>query len=82
MKLLMMTVAALSLYAIAAIALIYPKRFQDIALRYSQRMVWWPTNDWMKTPSYILSVRLSGAIALLMGSAILWTVILLSSGNG
>ena len=57
------------------IALIWPKRIQTWALAYFNegpgRAQWNPLRDWMRTSSYVVSLRIVGVLSIAAGCLVL-----------
>jgi hypothetical protein len=63
--------ASLLLLAMSAMCIARPRSIQKYAIR-TMSQSWWPSQEWVKTPAYILSLRICGVIALIMGLLLLW----------
>jgi len=65
-------------FGIGAVALVWPERIQDWVLRYfegTQGLAKWnPLLNWMRTPSYIVSLRVVGTLSVGAGCLILLAV--------
>ena len=65
--------SSLLLVIIGAMCIARPLIIQKYAVRtMCQR--WWPSQEWVTTPAFILSLRICGAIALILGILLLWIV--------
>jgi hypothetical protein len=73
MKPLLLAGASFLLLVIGAACIARPRSIQKYATRtMSQR--WWPSQKWAISSAYILSLRMCGVIALIMGLLLLWFV--------
>jgi len=65
--------ASVLLLAIGAMCIARPHSIQKYAVK-AIHIRWWPSQKWVMTPAYILSLRICGVIALIMGLFLLLKV--------
>lgn len=66
---------SLVLGLIGMVCLVWPSKIQQYALRSPAASKFNPFFEWMKKPSYLVSLRLCGVLALLMATLIIWAAI-------
>ncbi len=64
--------ASVVLLSLGTVSLIWPAKIQQYMLKSHSVSEYNPFFGWMKTKGYILSLRVTGIIALLMGLVVLW----------
>jgi hypothetical protein len=70
MKPLLLAGVSVPLFAIGVMCIARPRSIQKYAVRTMYKG-WWPSQEWVKSSSYIVSLRICGAIALIMGLLLL-----------
>lgn len=66
-------------FGVGVVALVWPERIQGWTLNFYEGAHgiarWNPFLDWMRTPSYIVSLRIVGALSVVAGCLILLAVL-------
>jgi hypothetical protein len=76
MKYLLLSLMSLALLTGGTFCLVRPYDIQRLAIRTMPARGCWPSREWAKTSQYILSVRICGVGALIMGLILLVLIIL------
>jgi hypothetical protein len=78
-------IGGLVMLVIGVKGLLFPRRFQDAAIRDTQgRKFWWPWSVFARrfeSPSYLWELRIGGAVAVLMGAFFVYLAIAISAGR-
>lgn len=75
MKTIILAAASMFLLGLSWICLFSPQRIQAYALSHVANVRWFASKEWAKTGQYIVSIRMCGGLALLIGLILAWVVI-------
>jgi hypothetical protein len=72
MKLILLAAVSTFLLVVGFCCITRPQSVQRLALRTMPNAGSWPTRDWVRSSSYLISVRMCGVLALGVGILLLW----------